>query len=299
MWQAFANVFSVLNHYVSHVAFLTCGEKIFSFLKTWWRRLTFQNVVSYVTKMSWNLFPPSFLHFYSVSLLFLWHHQAVFHSSHILTLSLPLNQHRFADSNTHTITVCLMSATEVTVWLSYPPATPWCPPSRLHHCNSCSACNSKPGFARVILPPFHHDSGSGPGHMSHMRSCAAGLVITLFKDWQQTSQRGEAALVWLRSELDRSWCKYSCIRCFSFDDRFICGNKAFGLLFSCEKLKGNCRGTVPAGFMSYRCESAPGVQSGSGAFEAKGLYRETVISHTGRARLSTVSSENWISIPWD
>lgn len=75
-----------------------------------------------------NLFPPPFLHFYSVSLLFLWHHQAVFHSSHILTLSLPLNQHRVADSNTHTITVCLMSATEVTVWLSYPPATPWCPP---------------------------------------------------------------------------------------------------------------------------------------------------------------------------
>lgn len=126
-------------------------------------------------------------------------------------------------------------------------------------------------------------------------------------DWQHKSKITEPAgmsrtcqaLVWLWGELDRSRCKYCWIRCFSCDNRFISGNKAFCLLFRRSKLKGNCWSTALPGFMSYRCRSALGVLSGTGAFEARGLYRETVISHTGRARLSTVSSENWISIPWD
>lgn len=146
--------------------------------------------------------------------------------------------------------------------------------------------------------------------MSHMQSCAAGLVTAAialsglatqitdhWTGWDVVQR--PASGVTVRWIIDRSWYKYCGIRCFSCDDQFILGNKAFCLFFSREKLKGNCRGTVLAGFMSYRCRSALGVQSGTGAFEARGLYRETVISHTGRARLSTVSSENWISIPWD
>lgn len=150
-----------------------------------------------------------------------------------------------------------------------------------HDCNSSSACNSRPDITQVIQLPLHHDNGT---KVNHQVTCS-GTCHTFshvlrdlwsfrshFGDWQHISEIAEPAgmlckgqaLVWLWTELDRSWYKYCGIRCFSCDDRFILGNKAFCLFFSCEKLKGNRRGTVLGGVMSYRCRSALGVLSGTG-----------------------------------
>ncbi len=67
---------------------------------------------------------------------------------------------------------------------------------------------------------------------------------------------------------------------FSFDDQFILGNKAF-CLASARRSWGETVGALCWwGSCHYRCRSVLAAQSGTGPFEARGLYRETVISLT-------------------
>lgn len=76
----------------------------------------------------------------------------------------------------------------------------------LHHdCNSSSACNSRPGVSRVIRAagsPWQRDGGNHMlGHMLHIQSCAAGLMIGAIAHWGMATHIAKQAAMPCKARL--------------------------------------------------------------------------------------------------
>lgn len=146
------------------------------------------------------------------------HCLSLFSHSHPLSFRKPTSLHRFQ----HTHNYLTVSLSHVCHW-GHSLALLSCSNTAVHHhdCNSSSACNSRPSVTQVIQLPFHHDNGTMVHHqvtrsdMSHMQSCATGLVtaaITLsglathitdhWTGWDVVQRPGSGVTVrWIRQIL--------------------------------------------------------------------------------------------------